>query len=284
MNQNQHKIPQVYLRKFGYQSPNRQWKVSVKVREEEFVRQKSIKSFLAETNVFEFDSEDPRLSGIFEKLNCDLETEYSNILNELHQNGKLSNKSNAYLLQILANFIVRADHWREWILNILNSRNKENFLRIILGHHCKNYEEFKVLHTQPFFRILVENNANTIINRVLLYFIDHLMVRIRYYEVTFIQSQANKPWFTTDNPVVVHNRTKRLEILAPESELYLPLSPEFLAYFHFKDSSDKENHLRELETNTIRVANDEDNVSLQRVILANPSNHLIFSGYVNVIN
>ena len=284
MKQNQHKIPQVYLKKFGFQAPNKQWRVSVKKRDEKFVRQKSIKGFLAETDIFEFDSEDPRLSGIFEKLNCDLETEYNNILDDLQQNGKLSNKSYAYLLQILANFIVRADYWREWILNVLNSRNKENFLRIILGHHCKNYEEFKILNTKPFFRILVENNANAIVNRGLLYFIDHLMVRIRYYEVTFIQSQAEKPWFTTDNPVIFHNRIKRLEILAPESELYLPLSPKFLAYFHFKDSSDKKNHLRDLETNTVSIANDEDNANLQKVILANPSNHLIFSGYVSAVD
>jgi Protein of unknown function (DUF4238) len=276
--QDQHKIPQVYLKKFGYRDINNQWKISVISRDESFTRQKSIESFYAVTNVFDINSDDPRIPRMFEQLNCDLETEYNNILKELEDNGMLSDKSYAYLLQLIANLIVRADHWRDWILGMLAHENKENFLQIIMGHHCKDYVDFQNIRQQPFFRILADSEPTEVVNRVLLYFIDHLMKRLWNYEITFIQSQDEKPWFTSTNPVVVHNRTKHIEIFAKESEIYFPLSPKFLAYLHFKGSDDKVNLLRTLTTNKIHLANDEQNVELQNTIMANPSAFLLIAG------
>lgn len=280
-NQDQHKIPQVYLKKFGYIDKNSQWKISVISRDEKFTRQKSIKSFFAVTNIFDIISDDPRIPRMFEQLNCDLETEYNNIILELETKGSLSNKSNKHLIQLIANFIVRSDYWRELILEILKSEEKENFLVVILGHHCKNFLEFQNIKQQPFFRILADSEPEDSINRVLIYFIDHLLMRLWYYDITFIQSQDNKPWFTSTNPIVVHNRTKQLEILDNESELYFPLTPKLLAYVHFKGSIDKENPLRTLKKNTVQLATDNQNEDLQKIIMNNPSDFLLIAGEVN---
>jgi len=276
--QDQHKIPQVYLKKFGYVDKNNQWRISVISRDEKFTRQKSIESFYAVTNIFDIDSDDPRIPRMFEQLNCDLETEYNNIISELEANGSLSNKSYAYLIQLIANLIVRSAYWREWVLGILNHENKENFLQVILGHHCKDYTEFQNIKQQPFFRILADCEPNDTVNRVLIYFIDHLLLRLWHYEITFIQSQDDKPWFTSTNPVVMHNRTKRIEIFDKESEIYFPLSPKFLAYVHYKGSEDKENPLRTLITNTIHLATDKQNVDLQNIIMSNPSDFVLIAG------
>lgn len=54
--QNQHKLPQVYMREFGYDYKG-QKKVSVLKIGEKFIRQKSIESFLSETNIFKIKSE-----------------------------------------------------------------------------------------------------------------------------------------------------------------------------------------------------------------------------------
>ncbi|MDP3435110.1 MAG: DUF4238 domain-containing protein [Bacteroidota bacterium] len=276
--QNQHKIPQVYLKQFGYLDMNNQWRISAIRRGEKFTRQKSIESFYSVTSIFDVESDDPIIPRMFEQLNCDLETEYNNIIAELESDGTLSNKSYAYLLQLIADLIVRSDYWRDWILDMLNNENKENFLQLILGHHCEDFAEFKNIKQQPFFRILSESPPSEIVNRVLIYFIDHLMLRLWQYDITFIQSQKYKPWFTSTNPVVIHNRTENNEILAKESELYFPLSPKFLAYVHFKDSKDKENQLRYLTTNKIHIATDEQNSNLQNTIMKNPSDFVIFAG------
>lgn len=277
-NQDQHKIPRVYLRKFGYIDNNNQWKVSVINKDEKFTRQKSIESFTAVTNIFDINSDDPRIPRMFEQLNCDLENEYNNIISELENVRTLSSKSYAYLLQIIANFIIRSDVWRETIINILQSENKENFLKIILGHHCKDYNEFKKINEQPFYRILADSPPDEIINRVLIYFIDHLMLRLWHYEIIIIQSQDDKPWFTSTNPVVTHNRKGKFEIFAKESEIYFPVSPKYLAYLHYKGSDDKENELRSYESNKIYIASDEQNSNLQKIIMDNPSEFAIIAG------
>jgi hypothetical protein len=276
--QAQHKIPQVYLKKFGYKDINNQWRISVISRDEQFTRQKSIESFHAETNLFDIESDDPRIPRMFEQLNCDLETEYNNIIKELEDDGTLSHKSYAFLLQLIANLIVRSDHWRDWILGMLAHETKENFLQIIMGHHCKDYADFQNIKQQPFFRTVADSEPTEVVNRVLLYFIDHLMLRLWNYEITFIQSQDEKPWFTSTNPVVVHNRTRHIEIFAKDSEIYFPLSPRYLAYVHYKGSDDKANPLRNLATNKIHLATNEQNVDLQNTIMANPSAFVLIAG------
>lgn len=277
-NQDQHKIPQVYLRKFGYVDPHQRERISVIHKDEKYTRQKNIESFYAPTNIFDIKSDDPRIPRMFEQLNCDLENEYNNIVGELEASGTLSNKSYAYLLQLIANLIVRSDFWREWVLGMLEHQDKENFLQVVLGHHCKDSNEFMNIKNQPFFRILADSPPIDVVNRVLIYFIDHLMLRLWHYEITFIQSQADKPWFTSTNPVVVHNRTGRFEIFAKESEIYFPLSPSFLAYAHYKGSEDTENPLRTLETNKTHKATDEQNENLQKIIMNNTADFLIIAG------
>lgn len=66
--QDQHKIPRVYLKQFGYKKRSH-WMVSVQSRKEKFTRQKSVGSFTATTNVFDIESEDDRFPRMFETLN-----------------------------------------------------------------------------------------------------------------------------------------------------------------------------------------------------------------------
>ena len=75
INQSQHKLPQVYLKQFGYCNCGH-WKLSVMKLGEKFTRQKSIESFSAEINYFDIDSDDQRIHRLFEELNCDIETHY----------------------------------------------------------------------------------------------------------------------------------------------------------------------------------------------------------------
>jgi hypothetical protein len=117
-NQKQHKVPQVYLKKFGYQNGNNQWMISVLKKGLKFTQQKSIKSFTIETNVFDIDSDHPRIPRMFETLNSELENEYNNIISELDNNQTLSDKGYAFLLQLTSNLICRSDYWRDWVLGI----------------------------------------------------------------------------------------------------------------------------------------------------------------------
>lgn len=279
--QDQHKIPQVYLKKFGYVDTNKQWKVTVSRRGEAFTRQKSIKSFTAVTNVFDIESYDPIIRRIFEKLNCDLETGYHDIINDLDITGELTDKSYAFLLQLVANLITRSDYWRDLTLSLLNSPGKARFLQFITGHHCQNEAEYNTIDQQSFYRVLNESSPGDALNRAMLYFMDHLMLRLWNYEIVIIRSQDGKEWWTSTNPVVAHNKIEGMEIFAKESEFYFPISPTYLAYLHFKGSDDQTNPLRALATNQIYEADDAQNAALQQLILENPSDCVIIAGKFN---
>lgn len=280
--QNQHKIPQVYLKKFGYVTPNNQRKVSVLKRGESFTRQKSIGRFASAINIFDINSHDPRIQRLFEKLNGDLETEYNNIVSELERDGKITLKSRSYLTMLIANLIVRSDHWRSDILSLLESDVRIKFLKVILGHHCKDEVEFENIHQQEYFRAVAELPGSESINRVLIYFLDHLLLRLEHYQITFIQSRKQKPWITTTDPVVVHNRTSKFEILDKESEIYFPLTPQFLVYMHYKESSDQDNILRKYKSNIVTVASEEQNSKLQDIILSQEFDYMIFPEFVEI--
>jgi hypothetical protein len=277
-NQDQHKIPQVYLKKFGYLTENKQWKVSVQKRGEKFTRQKSIESFTIATNLFDIESEDPKVPRIFEELNGELENEFNEVLTNLDTTGKLNDKSCAMILQTTANLICRSDLWREWIMGILNHPNKENFLTSIVGHNAKDGDELMKILELPHYKILVDLPPEKVINRVLIYFFDHLWVRLQHYNIVILKSQEGKPWFTSDNPVVLNNRVRKWEFLAPESEIFFPLAPNYLAYLHYNDSTDKRNFMRYYEPNIIHLATDSQNSGLQKLIMRNSLEYIIIAG------
>ncbi|MCY0970274.1 DUF4238 domain-containing protein [Chryseobacterium wangxinyae] len=270
--QSQHKVSQVYLKQFGYLNGN-QWKVSVLQVGGKFTQQKSIKSFLAETNLFDINSEVPEIERIFEELNSKIENEYLNILNDLDKEQKLSEKSHAVLIQLICNFISRSDIWRTRILYLLHTDAKENLLKIICAKWAKSLEE---LEQKEFFQFLLSSNPEIIVNRVLLLFSYYLLQRLAYYEVVILKSQEKKPWFTSDNPVLFKNEVGRFEMVKKESEIYLPLNGKYLIYLHNKDSSDKVNKLRLFETNKVAHANDDQNWDITQMLMRNAHNYVIF--------
>ncbi len=272
--QNQHIIPQVYLKQFGYVL-NNQYKVSVLKIGEKFTRQKSIKSFLAQTNIFDIKSDNPEIGRLFESLNCDIENVYLEIINDLETENKLSEKSQAILLQLIPNFIARSNEWRSNLLFLLNSDAKENVLKMICAHRAESLEE---LIQKDFYRVMADNPSDDIINRALLFFQEYLLRRIGNYEIVILKSQEGKPWFTTDNPIVLENRTRKFEFMTKESEVYFPLNPDYLIYLHFKDSDDKTSELRSLQSNMIHLVNDEQNFDLQQKIMRNAHEYVIIDG------
>jgi hypothetical protein len=273
-NQNQHKVPQVYLRQFGYQYKG-QWKVSTKTIGEKYTRQKSIESFLSETNVFKIKSEVSEIQNLFEKFNGLLEDGYLEIISDL-ENGTLSDKSQAYLFQLIPNLVTRTDSFRTLVKDLLESDARKNFLTVICIH---KFGSLELLHQSDFFRMLNEPPVDeSIINKTLIFFADHMFRKFAWYDIVILQSQDDKPWFTTDNPVVLENRKKKFNFFTDESEVYFPLTPKYLLYFHHQKSSDKENKFRAYEKNKIYVVNDEDNLSLQRKIMLNLDEYLIIAG------
>lgn len=281
--QDQHKVPKVYLKKFGYLDANKQWKVSVIKSGEHFTRQKSIRSFTALTNVFDIKSLNPIIHRTFETFNSKLESNYNAIIDDLENNGKLSEENDAYLMQFTANMICRSDCWRNWALGMLSHENKPNILKAILWEELKDRISFAEFDRDPFFRLLVDSKPEEVINVVLILFTGHLLRRLQHYEMVFLQSPEGKPWFSSTNPVVVENRINKFEIFEKESEIYFPLTPKYLVYMHCKLSEDRENELRKHSSNQVVKASDEQNERLQKIIIDNAvDDYLILAGHFEI--
>lgn len=273
--QNQHKLPQVYMRQFGYKYKN-QWKVSVIKKDEKYTRQKSIESFLSEINIFKIKNQTESIENIFEKLNGMIENEYLNFLNDLETQKKLSEKSIFILFQFISNLICRTDAIRDLVKKIIDSDSKINFIKMICIDNLKSVED---LENQKFYKgIINEPLTENVINLCLIFLSRHLQLKLIQYEVVILKSQDEKPWFTSDNPIIFENKIGKFDILMKESEIYFPLNPKFLIYLHNKKSADKNNQLRFLEANKIHAVNDVQNTGLQHKIISNAIEYIIIEG------
>lgn len=278
INQNQHKLPQVYMRQFGYLF-NNQWKVSVIKIGEKFTRRKSIESFLSKTDIFKIKDSYEDLENIFEGLNGMIENEYLNLVNDLENQNKFSEKSRFILLQLIPNLLCRTDLFRDLVKEIINSDSKVNFLRMICVENYKNIEE---LESQKYFQVMInETTSEGLINKILIFLSRYLQLRLLNYEIVILKSQDEKTWSTSDNPVIFEYKYAKFDFLTDDSEIYFPLNPKYLIYLHNYKSSDKSNNLRLRETNEVYEVNDEENIELQQKILLNAIEYVIVDGEFN---
>lgn len=199
-----------------------------------------------------------------------------NIISDLDNNEILSEKSYAIILQLIPNLLCRTDEMRSLVSRILNSDTKTNFLKIICIHRVANIE---TLEQKEFYKVMVEQPVNEdVINRALIFLMEHIFRRVAHYDIIILKSQENKPWFTSDNPIVFENKMANFEIMLKESEIYFPLNPKYLLYLHHQKSDDKENELRELEKNKVHLVNDKQNQNLQDKIMKNANEYVIIEG------
>jgi hypothetical protein len=279
--QRQHKIPQVYLKTFAIDGNNNCKQICILAKGDKQTRKKNIKSFDRHENFFDINSDDSRIERLFEEMNGLLETHYPKILEELEQNQSLSVKHTSYLMQFAANMIGRSDVWRESIMDTLNSDVKHLFIQHMIAHTFKTKEERGKIETSELFKGLNALSADEGINRMLMFFIGHVLERLWNYEITYFKAHDDKGWFTSDNPVVMDNEPDGIEMLPPDSVLYFPLTPKYLAFIHYKKSKDTTNSFRKYESNKIHEINDEEMDILTKTILSNASNYIICPFYID---
>lgn len=252
-NQDQHKLPQVYLKEFGYLN-NEQWMVSIRNRSEKFNRQKSIGSFTAETNVFDIESEDDRFPRMFESLNCDLENLYHEMLTDLGDNDEIPDKCWEIIVQFTPNMMVRSDYWRGFVKEILESKNKNTFLEITISVLSKSLEDLQNLKSKDFYKVISEGElTNSKLNRVLLLFLNYIFHHLRPLNLIVLEAPEGKEFFTSDCPV--NFKPNQIEgkkgLFSINTEVYFPLSPKYLAYFYFEGAKTSNPILRKLKNRGI---------------------------------
>lgn len=274
--QNQHRVSQVYLKEFGYQTESGQWKISALETDKFklmhnldklFFSQKSIESVTAEYNIFDVIDENPNNRTLFEDANGKIETLYPTIINELKKNSILSEDSVGALIQYIPNLLCRVESFRQLILSHINSNNRLPFLRAMCTlHEDKGNGYIKILDKLP-----IEAQLNPVCFVVM----EHIMNKLSYFDYVILGEYQNRGWVTSDNPVVLDNNISSNTIFSIDTEVYFPLSKDFCIFFSHPNAKVKNNILRTYRNKSFINATEEIQEMIYKKVRMN-ADKLIF--------
>lgn len=125
-----------------------------------------------------------------------------------------------------------------------------------------------------------EHRLNLAIGNVM----NYLVRVLRSFSFSILEAIPDIGWFTTDNPVLIDPQeaanikpTEYLYIIPVESEIYLPLSPEYCLFGFHKKSNKQANPLRKVPLNKICKVDEETHDRICKMILGNGREYFIFN-------
>jgi len=270
--QTQHIISQVYLKQFGFKdNTGKNW-ISVWELGSEYTDNKSIKSFLAEENIFDLPFKNLKERRKFEELNGDIETYYPKIISDLNNGQKLSEKSKANLISIIINLLCRTKSFRNQIDFLLQSDKRDYFLNEITNYHGPFRNQLK--HSLTRFRL--DDQVNLVLFSVWYYFCKKLTSS--NFDYVILKDFSNRGWITSDNPVVIKDNINEVTLLAQETEIFFPISPKYLFYLDHMDY----NRSRSLRVKGQELTQSSDDLHryFTDIIWRNAEQYVIFPNYI----
>jgi Protein of unknown function (DUF4238) len=265
--QGQHRIPQVYLKQFGYPKEKPCW-ISVLGKETGMIRNVLIKNFTVETNVFDLPYKSFKIRRHFENISGTLESAYNRIISTIHNQKKIARKDKSLLSHFVANLLCR-------------SRPFRLFIESILSHSPKSREKlifeiciFKGI-SEGTKRLLNSFDEEKQLNIVMCLVADYLGKALFTFNYVVIKACANKMWFTTDNPVYINKHNSYNIVIPLETEIYLPLSRDYCLFMFHEEGEIKSNPFRNLRVDKVNIIDDLAFDNLVNEINLNESDYLI---------
>ena len=275
--QDQHIIPQVYLKQFGFQKReyNNKWFVSVKNLKNGKWQNREIKAFLTVNNLYKFQEFFPsRINLIEEALNGGIEQRIPLIISVLKRHKKINYDRHLDIAETTANFLCRTEMVRGWLSDWCNKSD------------LKLRRLFDFITEGNFTDIGIANHVFNVTNSLLLkdkincLMVDYMMYVkkvLSHASLTILECTGDHKLFTSDNPVCLMN-VGYGEISTKPMEIYFPLSAKYLAYFYFDKSISKMTTLiPKLESGT-KIKFDEESINYYtRSVLPSRANNFIIS-------
>lgn len=267
--QGQHKVPQVYLKQFGYNNNGEHLLSVYKVgnKKSENIR---IYDFTKETNIFDL-TQFTEFEAIrsFENLNGEIENYYRTIVNNLKNQKRLPKKDKHYLIHFVANILCRTDPFRTYIEKLLYFPNTREKLIQEISIFTENSEDIKkALNT---FKVEYQ------LNLALLYVMEHLVNVMKHFKTVIIKGAPKKGCLTTDSPVYLDKYENEGSIINQDTEIYMPISKDFCLFMFHENSNFKTNPLRKLRINKINLISDVHFEEMTKKYILNYNKYLIFN-------
>lgn len=266
--QKQHRLSQVYLKKFGYQE-NGEWMVSVMKLDSGMTENVRISEFTAEENMFDLPFKDFEIRRHFETLSGKLENDYPRLINNIGNQKCLTTKDKDLLNHFVPNILCRTSHFRFFInLLIEDMETRKKLLNEITI--------FKVNDGQTEFLLDIlkpETHLNIVVGTLM----NHLVYVFQRFKKIILKSPEGYGWLTSDNPVFIDWQGKTEWIIPFEAEIYFPLSKEYCVFLYNEQSELNSNPIRDLKKDKVNQIDFETFDRLANKIGRNLDEYLIFS-------
>ncbi|MES2417059.1 MAG: DUF4238 domain-containing protein [Bacteroidota bacterium] len=265
-NQNQHRVSQVYLKQFGYEIDEKWW-VSVYRLGYTSTENLPVDTFTAEFNIFDAPYGNIEFRRNFEIQCGKVESYYPTIISNLINQKKLTAKNVEVLCHFIASLLSRSISFTSFIEMILSDIDAcKRFISEI-----SMFNEHKEILKETLKIVPVHLQLNTILGTITA----HLVEVLRCFNFLVIKKPTDISWMTTDNPVLIDKKGNFEWLLSPDTEIYLPLSGNFLLFGFHENAVDKTNKLRLLRENKVNKIDIEQFETLQRRISQNLSKYLV---------
>lgn len=233
MEQQQHRVPQVYLKEFGFLDGD-QWMITTAEKHKaelmrgvgrRWVGAKSIASVTTAENEFDLGDVLPEEKKLLEQFFWNFENEYGSVVKELDEQ-KFTDESLGKLTDFIAGLLIRSRLFRNLLAHHLTQPYAHDFLNgMCMWMDAKEREE-RVRAIEAFDLPHRLNHAAYSIWH-------HLSSRLRAFEGVLLKDLDNSGWMTSDNPVVLrHFQARGGSLLGRSTEVYFPISKNWCLFLH----------------------------------------------------
>lgn len=266
--QKQHRLSQVYLKKFGYEEKGI-WMVSILKLGAEITENVKISEFTAEENIFDLPFKDFEIRRHFETLSGRIENDYPRLINNIENQKLLTPKDKDLLNYFVPNILCRTEDFRFFIKSLLDDVNTRNKLlnEITLFRQDDGQTELLLDILHP------ETHTNIVIGQLM----NHLVYVFRRFKKIILKSPNGYGWLTSDNPVCIDLHGQNEWIIPIEAEVYFPLSKNYCVFLFNEESTLNSNPLRALKIDKVNQLDYETFSEIANKIARNLNKYLIFS-------
>jgi hypothetical protein len=261
--QMQHRLPKVYLKRFGYRENGRRY-ITVLEKNKNKTEQKDIETFTAEANIFDYSIlPDIKERRHFENLCNKLETQYPNIIESIKK-GSLLSEQWAILCQFIATLIARSGSTRIFYSDLVQrvDTKKKFFDEITIFN-----EEYRS-HLDVF---AWEYSPEETIRFISVVAGEHIAKCLSKFSYVVLKAPRNtgKKWFTSDDPVVIDKQGEYGYLIPIEAEIYFPITKDYCLFVYHKKSKIQNHPLRELEAQKVHECDEVSHAYISMQIIHN---------------
>lgn len=237
--QNQHRIPQVYLRLWSFKDKGNADALTVLKKGDPVSHYKRVKYFTAERNLFDTTLHDDGFERFFDEKCKYVETNYPKIIKALAANNH-DGQTRIYLTEFMSNLFVRQRKTFEFLTSVIE---KEHLRSKFLNEIAILEQEEETRLIKALYEEMAIDDDHTIDSRVsavILQAWKHFNKVLQRFDHVILKAPTDRNWFTSDNPVIVKNFGKDAWLIGPDAEVYFAISKQHLVCMFLRNNSPNE--------------------------------------------